>query len=83
MCRSADEMLCPPLAEITYKYKNTSEGVDYMCKAVEEYAKKARQEGILETIVSLVHDGLLSVTEAAKRTSLSVEEIQKLTAQES
>ena len=57
--------------------------VDYMCKAVEEYANKARQEGILETIVSLVHDGLLSVTEAAKRTSLSVEEIQKLTAQES
>ena len=57
--------------------------LDYMCKAVEEYANKARQEGILETIVSLVHDGLLSVTEAAKRTSLSVEEIQKLTAQES
>ena len=83
MCRSADEMLCPPFAEVTNKYKNTSEGVDYMCKAVEEYAKKARQEGILETIVSLVHDGLLSVTEAAKRTSLSVEEIQKLTAQES
>lgn len=72
-----------------------------MCKAVEEYANKARQEGlregrqeglregrqeghqegILETIVSLVHDGLLSVTEAAKRTSLSVEEIQKLAAQ--
>ena len=82
MCRSADEMLCPPLAEVTYKYKNTSEGVDYMCKAVEEYAKKARQEGILETIVSLVHDGLLSVTEAAKRTSLSVEEIQRLASQE-
>ena len=64
-----------------------------MCKAVEEYANKARQEGlregrqegrqegILDTIVSLVHDGLLSVTEAAKRTSLSVEEIQKLAAQ--
>ncbi len=85
MCRSADEMLCPPLAEVTNKYKNTSEGVDYMCKAVEEYANKARQEGrqegILDTIVSLVHDGLLSVTEAAKRTSLSVEEIQKLAAQ--
>ena len=53
-----------------------------MCKAVEEYANKARQEGILDTIVSLVHDGLLSVTEAAKRTSLSVEEIQKLAAQQ-
>ena len=56
-----------------------------MCKAVEDYAKKyalqQRQEGILDTIVSLVYDGLLSVTEAAKRTSLSVEEIQKLAAQ--
>ena len=60
-----------------------------MSKAVEDYAKKyalqqyqeGRQEGILETIISLVHDGLLSVTEAAKRTSLSVEEIQKLAAQ--
>ena len=68
--------------------------VDYMCKAVEDYAKKyalqqrqegrmeGRQEGVLETIVSLVHDGLLSATEAAKRTSLSVEEIQKLAAQQ-
>ncbi|MEE0872262.1 MAG: PD-(D/E)XK nuclease family transposase [Ruminococcus sp.] len=94
MCCSADEMLCPPFAEVTNKYKNTSEGVDYMCKAVEDYAKKyalqqrqegrmeGRQEGVLETIVSLVHDGLLSVTEAAKRTSLSVEEIQKLAAQQ-
>ena len=90
MCRSADEMLCPPLAEVTYKYKNTSEGVDYMCKAVEELCLKernegrqeGRKEGILDTIVSLVHDGLLSVTEAAKRTSLSVEEIQKLAAQQ-
>ena len=64
-----------------------------MSKAVEDYAKKyalqqyqesfqeGRQEGILETIISLVHDGLLSVTKAAKRTSLSVEEIQKLAAQ--
>lgn len=56
-----------------------------MCKEIEEYGKirenQGRQEGILEAIISLVRDGLLSVSEAAKRTSLSDEEIRRLAAQ--
>ena len=58
VCKSAEDMLCQPLADITYKYKNTLEGVDYMCKAVEEYGLQQRnegiQQGILETIKKLI-----------------------------
>ena len=84
-CRSSKEMLCEPMADVTHQFKETEEGRMLMCKEIEEYGNiresKGRQEGILETIISLVRDGLLSVSEAAKRTSLSDEEIRRLAAQ--
>ena len=46
MCSQSSDMLCEPIAKVTYKYKNTPEGVDYMCKAVEEYGLKREKEGI-------------------------------------
>lgn len=88
-CRSSKEMLCEPMAYVTHQFKETEEGRTLMCKEIEEYGnvreskgrQEGRQEGILETIISLVRDGLLSVSEAAKRTSLSDEEIRRLAAQ--
>ena len=84
-------MLCQPMAEVTRQFKETEEGRTLMCKEIEEYGnarekqgrQKGRQEGILDTIISLVRDGLLPVSEAVKRTSLSAEEIQRLAAQNS
>ena len=90
-CKSSKEMLCQPMAEVTRQFKETEEGRTLMCKEIEEYGnarekqgrQKGRQEGILDTIISLVRDGLLPVSEAVKRTSLSAEEIQRLAAQNS
>lgn len=88
MCSQSSDMLCEPMAEITYKYKNTPEGVDYMCKAVEEYVAKqktsareeGRQEGIIESVIKFIKKGKLSYEEIADNFDMPVDEVRKLAA---
>ena len=90
-CSNADEMYTQLLAERTRYFKETPEGVSEMCKAMEEMQKTARAEGeaigiqkgkaegILETLVSLVKDGILTLAEAAGRYNVTVPEFEALT----
>ena len=82
VCKNASDMLCDPMAEITKHYKETTEGVNIMCKAVEEFGKKERMEGrrdgIVETIKGLIKDGTLSIEKIAEIVKLPVEEIRKI-----
>ena len=82
-CSNADEMYTQLLAERTRYFKETPEGVSEMCKAMEEMQKTARaegkKEGILETLVSLVKDGILTLAEAAGRYNVTVSEFEALT----
>ena len=54
-----------------------------MCKKIEdmrkEVAEAAKKEGILETLVSLVKDGILTLAEAAGRYNVTVPEFEALT----
>ena len=89
MCSESSDMLCEPLAKVTYKYKNTPEGVDYMCRAVEEYVTKqtihaheeGRREGIIESVLKFIKKGKLSYEEIADNFDMSVDEVRKLAAQ--
>lgn len=45
-----------------------------MCKAVVDI----KEEGIYETLASLVKDGLLDINEAAKRAKLNVDDFKKV-----
>ena len=86
-------MLCEPMAEITKYYKETPEGVNSMCKSVEdyaksyaeeyakEYAKKERQEGVIDTIKKLIKKGILSNEEIASSLDMPLEEVQRIAAQ--
>lgn len=86
-------MLCEPMAEITKYYKETPEGVNSMCKSVEdyarsyaeeyakEYAKKERQEGVIDTIKKLIKKGILSNEEIANSLDMPLEEVQRIAAQ--
>ena len=85
VCRNANDMLCAPMADVTYKYKNTHEGVDYMCKAVEEYGMKQRnegiQEGIIKSIMKMIKQGKLSYDQIAEGFDVPIDEVRKLAAQ--
>lgn len=86
VCKNASEMLCDPMAEITRHYKETTEGVNIMCKAVEEFGKKERAEGraegrrdgVVETIRGFIKDGTLSIEKIAEIVKLPVDEIRKI-----
>ena len=54
--------------------------IEDMRKEVAEAAKKeGKAEGILETLVSLVKDGILTLAEAAGRYNVTVSEFEALT----
>ena len=63
------------------------ESID-MCQAIEEMRAESRAEGraegeakgILKTLVSLVKDGILTLSEAAKRANMTVEDFEKQSA---
>jgi len=58
------------------------EEVVNVCKGLEGYAEnkraEGRAEGVVSTLISLVKDGLLTMTEAAKRAGMSESELKKL-----
>ena len=59
-----------------------------MCQAIEEMRAESRAKGraegeakgILKTLVSLVKDGILTLSEAAKRANMTVEDFEKQSA---
>lgn len=89
VCKNASDMLCDPMAEITKHYKETTEGVNIMCKAVEEYGKKermegrqeGRQEGRLELMIEFIKRFIQkgkSYDEIADELGVSVDEVKKV-----
>ena len=67
-------------------YETGKDEVD-MCKAIEDMRndsiaigeKRGRQEGIMDTLISLVRDGILTVVDAAKRANMTVAEFEEKT----
>ena len=49
-----------------------------MCYALQSMKDDARNEGKIETLAALVKDGLLDISEAAKRAGISVEDMKAM-----
>lgn len=65
-CTDASQMHFGLMAERTKYLKETSEGVNIMCRAMEEM----RNDTVLETLFSLVKKGLISVRDAANEANI-------------
>ena len=72
----------PCLSERINYFKQDEEGVDNMCQIVDEYAekyaKKAVKEAKIETIVSLLKKGLLTLKDARNELEISEKNCGKL-----
>lgn len=79
-CKNAEDMYTKQLAEKTRYYKETPEGVSYMCKAIEEMRKKAITEEKAAIALNLLLRGKDSIDEIADLTGLSLEYVQELAA---
>ena len=81
-CSNPDDMIDRDIANIARYYKETEEGVQEMCKAMEdmrnEAATRARLENARQIALNLIVLGELSFEKIAKVTNLSIEEVKNL-----
>lgn len=76
-CRDADEMLLQPLAERTRYFKETSEGVEYMSKAMDDRINEEK----LKIAANFLALGTVSKEDIAKATRLPIDKIEELAVQ--
>lgn len=79
-CKKADDMYIEQLADKTRYYKETQEGVSYMCKAIEDMRKEAEERKAVKIALNLLARGKDSLDEIADLTGLSIEDVQELAA---
>ena len=81
-CRKPEEMHYKVLADKVRYYKESKEGVDTMCKAMENLVRKERAEGKAEEkkerILRLLLDGTLPVQKIASIYDLQIEDVEKI-----
>ncbi len=85
-CSKANEMSFDLMAERTKYFKETNEGVRFMCRINEEMCNEARMEGIIEgekgksikIAQQLLSMGVGTIEDIVKATELSVDEVRSL-----
>ena len=86
-CNRAEDMKIKELADRTRYFKETPEGVSYMCKAMEERCKEAAEEAeklkAYQIAINLISMGTLTHEAIATATQLSIEEVNELAAEHS
>lgn len=77
-CSNPADMNYKILAERTRYFKEDKEGLESMCKVVEDMINEEVRESNIEIAMRMLEDGKLSVEEIAKYIGLSEEEIKSL-----
>jgi hypothetical protein len=76
-CPDPDHMLDEDFAKVSKYYKENQEGVEAMCKVIEDMLKENSLERSREIAKNLIEAGI-SYEQIAKATGLSLEEVQNL-----
>lgn len=81
-CTNADDMNFELMARATRYYKNTSEGVSYMCEVMEKRIKEnveiAEYNQAVQMALEMLADGTIPIEKIARFSHLSLEEVQQL-----
>ncbi|MEI3017582.1 MAG: hypothetical protein V8T38_10855 [Oscillospiraceae bacterium] len=81
-CKDPREMHYKVLSDRAGYFKKDKEGVDTMCKLVEDYgekrAKQAQNELAISFAIELWNDGIRDMEKIAKMSKLPLDEVKKL-----
>ena len=66
------------LMDDTSKFKNSEEGRQAMCKAMEKIKAEGKRETMLETAMRMLKDGVLALKDIARYSGLSLAQVKKL-----
>ena len=77
-CSKGEDMLLPPFADKTRFFKETQEGVERMCKVMEERIKDNERRLLNKIAVDLLRLGNVTKEQIAEITGLSLETINEI-----
>ena len=81
-CTNADDMNFELMAKATRYYKNTPEGVSYMCEVMEKRIKEnveiAEYNQAVQMALEMLADGTIPIEQIARFSHLSLEEVKQL-----
>ena len=79
-CTNPSDMYYGVLAERVKFFKESKEGIAFMCKAMEDMRNQTLREGMMEVAKRMLTDGALALEKIAEYSGLSLEEVKKLNA---
>ncbi len=77
-CTDADDMNLELMAERTRYLKENAEGVEQMCKVIEDMRKEEREESMRTVAIRMLTDGALALEKIAEYVGLPIDEVKKL-----
>ena len=81
--KSADEALCPVIADRIRYYKEPEGGKRNMCRAIENLIRDERHDKAVDVAKIMLSEGELSLEKIAKYSELSLEEVKTLAEKQS
>ena len=78
--RSTDaaDMYYETLADRVRFFKESKEGIEIMCRAMEDMRNQTLKEGMINVAKKMLEDGTITLEKIAEFVGLSVDEVRKL-----
>ena len=77
-CTDAADMYYGTLAERVRFFKESKEGIEIMCRAMEDMRNQTLKEGMINVAKKMLEDGTITLEKIAEFVGLSVDEVRKL-----
>ena len=80
-CTNAADMYYGTLADRVRFFKESKEGIEIMCRAMEDMRNQTLKEGMINVAKKMLEDGTITLEKIAEFVGLSVDEVKKLKAE--
>ncbi len=77
-CTDAADMYYETLADRVRFFKESKEGIEIMCRAMEDMRNQTLKEGMINVAKKMLEDGTITLEKIAEFVGLSVDEVRKL-----
>ena len=79
-CTDAADMYYGTLADRVRFFKESREGIEIMCRAMEDMRNQALKEGMVNVAKKMLDDGTITLEKIAEFVGLTVDEVKKIKA---
>ncbi len=80
-CTDAADMYYGTLADRVRFFKESKEGIEIMCRAMEDMRNQTLKEGAINSAKRMLADGILTLEKIAEYAGLPLDEVKKLKAE--